>query len=117
MVFIAFAVTQDLYRAAPALLVGVLPLLWARSKARKRMQAFDTQLSSGLELVTRSMRSGHSLVAGFQMVSDELADPIGTEFGLVSEEIRMGLDIREALENLMTRVDNQDLPYSISASI
>jgi tight adherence protein B len=113
--FIAFAVTQDSYRAAPALLMGFLPLLWARSKARKRMQAFDTQLSSGLELVTRSMRSGHSLIAGFQMVGEELADPIGTEFGIVAEEVRLGLELRDALANLMRRVDNENLPYLATA--
>ena len=49
------------------------------------------------------------------MVGEELADPIGTEFGLVSEEIRMGLQVGEALDNLMRRVDNDDLPYFTTA--
>jgi len=110
-----FAITQDSFRAAPALLIGVMPLLWARSKAGKRMRLFDTQLASGLELVTRSMRSGHSLIAGFQMVSEELADPIGTEFGVVAEEVRLGLELRDALANLMRRIDNENLPYLTTA--
>ncbi len=113
--FIAFTLTHDSFRSAPALLTGVLPLLWARSKASKRMRAFDLQLSSALELVTRSMRSGHSLIAGFQMVSEELADPIGTEFGVVAEEVRLGLELRDALGNLMRRVDNENLPYLTTA--
>jgi len=111
----AFALTHDSFRSFPALLVGVLPLLWARSKAGKRMRAFDAQLSSGLELVTRSMRSGHSLIAGFQMVGEELADPIGTEFSIVAEEVRLGLELREALGNLMRRVENENLPYLTTA--
>ena len=110
-----FAITQDPFRSAPALLMGILPLLSARSKASKRMRAFDAQLSSALELVTRSMRSGHSLIAGFQMVSEELADPIGTEFGVVAEEVRLGLELRDALGNLMRRVDNENLPYLTTA--
>jgi tight adherence protein B len=113
--FGVFTLTQDPFRSAPALLVGVLPLLSVRSKASKRMRAFDAQLSSGLELVTRSMRSGHSLVAGLQMVSEELADPIGTEFGVVAEEVRLGLELRDALGNLMRRVDNENLPYLTTA--
>jgi tight adherence protein B len=113
--FGVFTLTQDPFRSAPALLVGVLPLLSIRSKASKRMRAFDAQLSSALELVTRSMRSGHSLVAGFQMVSEELADPIGTEFGVVAEEVRLGLELRDALGNLMRRVDNENLPYLTTA--
>jgi len=109
------ALTQDSFRAAPALLIGILPLFWVRSKAKKRGQAFDAQLSSGLELVTRSMRSGHSLIAGFQMVSEELSDPIGTEFGIVAEEVRLGLELRDALGNLMRRIDNENLPYLTTA--
>lgn len=113
--FCTFALTQDSFRAAPALVVGFLPLLWARSKAKKRMSAFDAQLSNGLELVTRSMRSGHSLISGFQMVSEELDDPIATEFGVVAEEVRLGLELRDALGNLMRRVENENLPYMTTA--
>jgi len=109
------ALTHDSFRAVPALLIGILPLFWIRSKAKKRGQAFDAQLASGLELVTRSMRSGHSLVAGFQMVSEELADPIGTEFGIVADEVRLGLELRDALGNLMRRIDNENLPYLTTA--
>jgi tight adherence protein B len=113
--FGVFMLTQDSLRSAPGLLMGFLPLVWARSKSGKRMRAFDAQLSNGLELVTRSMRSGHSLIAGFQMVGEELADPIGTEFGVVAEEVRLGLELRDALANLMRRVDNDNLPYLTTA--
>ena len=113
--FGAFALTQDSLRAAPALLIGVLPLVCVRSKAGKRMRAFDAQLASGLELITRSMRSGHSLVSGFQMVGEELADPMGTEFSIVAEEVRLGMELRDALGNLMRRVDNENLSYLTTA--
>jgi tight adherence protein B len=113
--FGVFALTHDSFRSSPALLLGVLPLIMARSKAGKRMRTFDAQLSNGLELVTRSMRSGHSLISGFQMVGEELADPIGTEFGVVAEEVRLGLELRDALGNLMRRVDNENLPYLTTA--
>jgi len=49
------------------------------------------------------------------MVSEELADPIGTEFGVVAEEVRLGLELRDALGNLMRRVDNENLPYLTTA--
>jgi tight adherence protein B len=113
--FIVFALTQDSLRSAPALLLGLLPLLSVRSKAKKRMRVFGEQLSSALELVTRSMRSGHSLISGFQMVSEELADPIATEFSVVAEEVRLGLELRDALGNLTRRVENENLPYLTTA--
>jgi tight adherence protein B len=107
--------TEDPWRSAPALLPGLLPWLWMSRKARKRMRQFEEQLPDALELLTRSMRAGHALATGFQLVGEELADPIGHEFALVSEEIRLGLDIRDALENLMHRTENPDLPYFATA--
>lgn len=102
-------------RALPGLLLGLLPYFNSRRAAKKRMHLFEEQLPEALELMTRSLRTGHALGAGFQMVGDELQDPIGPEFGLVAEEIRMGLDVREALENLMSRISNPDLPYFTTA--
>lgn len=107
--------TEDPWRSAPALLPGLLPSLWMSRKANRRMRKFEEQLPDALELLTRSMRAGHSLATGFQLVGEELADPISTEFGLVAEEIRLGLDIRAALENLMHRIENPDLPYFTTA--
>jgi len=107
--------TEDPWRSVPALLPGLLPWLWISRKANKRMRQFEEQLPDALELLTRSMRAGHALATGFQLVGEELADPISTEFGLVSEEIRLGLDIRDALENLMHRIENPDLPYFATA--
>ena len=49
------------------------------------------------------------------MVSEELDDPIATEFGIVAEEVRLGLELRDALDNLMRRVDNENLPYLTTA--
>ena len=107
--------TGDGVRAAPGILLGFLPWVLVRRSARKRMQTFANQLPDALELLTRCMRTGHALGAGFQMVGDEFPDPIGTEFGLVAEEIRLGLQVRDALENMMHRVDNEDLPYFTTA--
>lgn len=107
--------TEDPFRSLPAALLGLLPWLVVRRAAAKRRRSFEEQLPEALELMTRCMRTGHALGAGFQMVGEEFPDPIGTEFGLVAEEIRLGLGIREALENLMHRVDNDDLPYFTTA--
>jgi tight adherence protein B len=114
--FLAILVlTRDPWRAIPALLLGVIPWLAVRRAAAKRMRAFEEELPDALELLTRCLRTGHALGAGFQMVGEELDDPVGTEFGLVAEEIRLGLGIRESLENLMNRVENDDLPYFTTA--
>jgi tight adherence protein B len=105
----------DPVRGSLGLLLGCVPYLVVRRNARKRMQRFGEMLPEGLELITRSLRAGHGLGAGFHLVGDELDDPLGTEFGLVAEQVRFGLDMRDALDNLTRRVDNEDLPYFTTA--
>jgi tight adherence protein B len=107
--------TGEVVRGLPGLVATAIPLWFVRRAARRRMRQFEEQLPEGLELLTRALRAGHGLSSGFQLVGTELGDPIGTEFGLVAEEVRLGLDMRDALDNLVRRVDNQDLPYVTTA--
>jgi tight adherence protein B len=107
--------TGSTLRGALGLLAGLVPFLTVRRAAIRRMRRLEDQLPEGLELLTRALRAGHGLSSGFQLVGDELEDPIGTEFGLVAEEVRYGLDLRDALENMVQRVQNPDLPYFTTA--
>lgn len=111
----ATVLTGTLVRGVPGALAGVVPWLLVRRAARKRMRRFEEQLPEGLDLLTRALRAGHGLASGFQLVGEELDDPIGTEFGLVADEVRFGLDLRDALENMVRRIGNPDLPFFTTA--
>ena len=113
--YLALTALADPVRGSLGVLVAAVPYLVVRNMAKKRMRRFEEQLPEGLELLTRSLRAGHGLGSGFHLVGEELEDPIGTEFGIVAEEVRFGLDLRDALDNLTRRVDNQDLPYFTTA--
>lgn len=106
---------EDATRSVLLLGLGVLPYIHVGRLARKRMAAFEAQFPGALELLTRALRAGHSLSFGLQMVGDELPDPIGTELGLVAEEVALGQDITTALEALTRRVDVPDLPFFVTA--
>jgi tight adherence protein B len=112
---ILFSLWGDWFRALPGFAIGFAPYLAISRAAAQRTQRFAEQLPAGLELLTRSLRAGHALGAGFQLVGTGCDDPLGTEFTLVSEELRFGLDLRDALANLTTRVDNADLPFFTTA--
>ena len=94
-----------------------LPLLWVLYKRKSRLAKFAAQLPEALELVARALRAGHSLAAGFHLVSQETSDPIGTEFGRVFEEQNLGIPFEEALEGLTNRVPNLDLKFFVTAVI
>ena len=101
--------------AFPFVLAGFLPFVQIARLRSQRMDKFEEQFPEALDLITRAMRAGHSLTFGFQMVGDEMPDPIGSEFAQVAEEIKLGRELRVALANLVYRVEAGDLPFFITA--
>ena len=96
---------------------GTLPFFWLLFRRRSRFKKFAEQLPEALELVARALRAGHSLAAGFHLVSQESSDPIATEFGRVFEEQNLGVPLEEALLSLTERIPNLDLKFFATAVI
>ena len=93
----------------------LLPYFWLRRKANKKTAQFGAQLADAIDLITRSLKAGHPVPVAISMVAREMPDPIGTEFGLVVDEVTYGSDLVTALNNLYERVDLPDLPLLISS--
>jgi tight adherence protein B len=100
-----------------AILAGLLPTAWLLTRRRKRLKLFATQLSGALELISRALRAGHSLAAGFNLVASEMAEPINKEFGRVFEEHNLGIPLEEALNSMTDRIPNMDLQFFVMAII
>lgn len=101
------------------LVVGlVLPLLVLRRARNKRIQKFAKQLPDALDMIVRSLRAGHPASVAIGLVAREMPDPLGTEFGIVSDEITFGLSIEQAVRKLSQRVGFEGLQLlSVSLSI
>jgi tight adherence protein B len=93
----------------------VLPYLTLRILRGRRRKRFGAQFPDGLDIIVRSLRAGHPVPVAIGMVAREMADPIGTEFGLVADEITYGADIETALRNLYFRIGQDDLPLFVTA--
>ncbi len=93
----------------------LLPYMWLKRKANKKTAAFGAQLADAIDLITRSLKAGHPVPVAISMVAREMPDPIGTEFGIVVDEVTYGSDLVTALSNLHERVDLPDLPLLISS--
>ncbi|MCU0711610.1 MAG: type II secretion system F family protein, partial [Pirellula sp.] len=52
------------------------PIFFVQFKRKKRIAKFSSQLPDVLEMLSRSLRAGHSLAAGIGLVSEEMQDPI-----------------------------------------
>jgi len=85
--------------------------VWVNNKAKKRMALMEEQLPDAVELMVRSLRVGHPFSSAIGIVSKEVADPLGTEFGLIADEAAYGRDVAESLKAFAERMDNQDLRF------
>lgn len=84
----------------------LLFLLWRR---RKRQNKFAEQLPDALELIARSLKAGHPLPVALTLAAREIPDPLGSEFGIFSDELAYGFPMDRALRNLQIRVGQEDL--------
>jgi len=100
---------------AIGLVVGSAPTFFVLRKRQERFDAFEQGLPEALDLMVSGLRAGHSLVAALRLVAHESPDPIGTEFRVCFEEQNYGLELRTAMENLVTRVPLQDLRLTATA--
>lgn len=97
-----------------ALVSGVaLPIKFLSVKKSRRLARFVEQLPEALDIIVRSLKAGHPISTSLGMVSHELPDPIGSEFGIAVDEMTYGLDLREALQNLAERVPTEELHYVV----
>src|SRR5229473_1193733 len=93
----------------------VLPYLCLRILRGRRLKQFGAQFPDGLDMIVRSLRAGHPVPIALTMVAREMKDPIGSEFGIIADEITYGADLETALRNLYFRLGQDDLPLFVTA--
>ena len=93
----------------------VLPYFTLRMLRGRRQKKFAAQFPDAIDIIVRSLRAGHPVPIAVNMVAREMPDPIGSEFGLVADEITYGADLETAMRNLYSRVGQDDLPLFVTA--
>jgi tight adherence protein B len=118
---LAFALTMmfrhDVLEAALAALLcaTALPYFFLRLLRSRRQKKFGAQFPDALDIIVRSLRAGHPVPIAIAMVGREMTDPIGSEFGIVSDEITYGADLETGMRNLYCRLGSDDLPLFVTA--
>ena len=92
-----------------------LPFMALRFLRSRRQKRFGAQFPDSLDIIVRSLRAGHPVPVAVNMVGREMGDPIGSEFGIVSDEVTYGADLETAMRNLYCRIGSDDLPLFVTA--
>ena len=81
-------------------------IAWARSR---RIKKFVSQLPDALDVSVRSLAAGHPISTSISLVSREMPDPVGSEFGILTDEMTYGTDIDTGTRNMATRVGADEI--------
>lgn len=94
------------------------PLMFLNFKRERRLKKLEAQFPVALDVFVRGLRAGHPVASALELLTNEMPDPIGSEFGIVVDEITYGLDLRDALQNMADRSGLPDMHmFVVSVSI
>jgi tight adherence protein B len=111
-----FVVSHMLLVAIASAAVGCfIPYGVLRFKCKRRLKAFNAALPDAIDLMARALRAGHAMGSSIEMVADQMPEPLAFEFVQVYQQQRLGLQFRDALLQMGSRVPSRDLQFLITA--
>lgn len=101
--------TFELAFVVAAALTILLPLLYVRRRKEKQRRRMEEQFPVALDVFTRALRAGHPVASAIELLTTEMEDPIGSEFGMVADQVAYGMPLTDALLDMAERWDLQDI--------
>jgi tight adherence protein B len=99
-----------------AVLVGLfLPYSYASFRRSKRFQKFEELFPEAIDTLARAVRAGHAFTTALELISNEVSEPVATEFRKLFEEQKFGMPVRDALLNLTERMPLVDVKFFVTA--
>ena len=92
----------------------VPPLVVAYLQRRRQLQ-FNEQLTSMLQLLSNSLKTGYAIDRALETVAAKSQPPVSTEFERVSTEITLGTSVEDALSGMLLRINSPDLEFIVTA--
>ena len=100
------------------LLGAALPLFFLQFKANRTRKKMQEQFPVAVDVFVRGLRAGHPIAAALDLLTAEMPDPIGSQFGIVVDEVTYGADLRDALQAMANRWDLDDMRmFVVSLSV
>ena len=89
----------------PHLIIGIM--------GGRRQNKFNSLFPEGIDLIVRGLKSGLPASESIRVVGQEIADPVGVEFREVSDQIKFGKTMTDALWSVAPRIDTPEFRFFI----
>jgi tight adherence protein B len=97
---------------------AIVPIFLLQIKASRTRKRMQEQFPVALDVFVRGLRAGHPIAAALDLLTVEMPDPIGSQFGLVVDEVTYGAELRDALQAMAERWDLDDMRmFVVSLSV
>ena len=118
MFMLASVLTNNLIISCVAFVLGCwFPFLMLANKRNRRQRTIALQLPEALDFLSRVLQAGHSFSTGVQMMSEELPDPLKSEFRRCYEQHSLGQPLEDTLKEMATRIESTDFAFFITATL
>ena len=113
---VVVAILVFLKSGAPLLGVGVLvgaalPHLVVGWHIKRRYTQFTSKFPDAIELLVRGLRSGLPVTETLVVVGQEVPGPVGQEFKLITERVRIGRAMDDALQDSADRLNMAEFSF------
>lgn len=106
---LAYVMLNPLVAVAALIFGFYLPMLLVRYYRKRRIKLFNTQLVDALQAMANAFKAGLTFPQAIEHVSREAMPPLAQEFTLFVREVKLGVQLEEALVNMSKRVGSDDL--------
>ncbi len=101
--------TLELVSLISLALTIALPIMLINRRKEKRRRKMEEQFPVALDIFTRALKAGHPISSAIDLLTKEMQDPLGSEFGIVADQVAYGAELTSSLLDLADRWDLPDM--------
>jgi len=116
-----FIASMLMLRGAPLLLSSLLGLFFGiggphfviGKMIQRRIKKFNSNFPDAIELMVRGLRSGLPITETLGIVAQEIIGPVGMEFRMVADKMKIGRTMEAALQDTADRLGTPEFQFFV----
>ena len=111
--FVGFISGQKLWITGALFLVGGLgaPRWFVSFYTKRRQKKFEAEFSNAIDVIVRGVKSGLPVNECLKIIAAEAPKPVNEEFHMLTEGIKVGLSMEQALNRMYERMPLQEVNF------